>query len=264
MGGDGDGDDAVLAANRTRSVDEARHDDAGYVEVVEAHGNRHDIDDGIDGPHLVEVHLIERDGVRLGLGMRDDVHHAVGELARPRRQLAGIDDGVDVRGAAVLVMMVVMAVLVSMVVTVVAGAPLMAVPMVVVVGVLVVVVAGVVMPVAVTMVVVASMEVRHIVVVVLMRLIEHHIEVAAVDTRLLDAAYAHLVAIQRQARERIAQARLVGARIEQRRDGHIAADAVRAIQIERLTHSFPFLPPLEAGRRPMRRRPPCIGGKRSP
>ena len=234
------------------------HDDAGYVEVVEAHGDRHDIDDGIDGPHLVEVHLIERDGVRLGLGMRDDVHHAVGELARPRRQLAGIDDGVDVRGAAVLVMMVVMAVLVSMVVTVVAGAPLMAVPMVVVV------VAGVIMPVAVTMVVVAPMEVRHIVVVVLMRLIEHHIEVAAVDTCLLDAAYAHLVAIQRQARERIAQARLVGARIEQRRDGHIAADAVRAIQIERLSHSFPFLPPLEAGRRPMRRRPPCIGGKRSP
>ena len=231
-------------------------------------GDRHDVDDGIDGTHLVEVDLIERDGVRLGLGMRDDVHHAMGQLARPRRQLAGIDDGVDVRGAAVLVMMVVMAVLVSMVVTVVAGAPLMAVPMVVVVGVLVVVVAGVimpvvvvagvVMPVAVTMVVVTPMEVRHIVVVVLVRLIEHHVEVAAVDTCLLDAAYAHLVAIQRQARERIAQARLVGARIEQRRDGHIAADAVRAIQIERLSHSFPFLPPLEAGRRPMRRRPPCV------
>ena len=264
-GGDGNGDDAVLAANRTRSVDEARHDDAGDVEVGEAHGNSYDVDDGIDGTYLVEVNLIERDGVRLGLGMRDDVHHAMGQLARPRRQLAGIDDGVDVRGAAMLVMMVVMAVLVSMVVAVVAGAPLMAVPMVVVVGVLVVmgatmvvVIAGVVMPVAVTMVVVVPMEVRHIVVVVLVRLIEHHIEVAAVDTRLLDAAYAHLVAIQRQARERIAQARLVGARIEQRRDGHIAADAVRAIQIERLSHSFPFLPPLEAGRRPMRHRPPCV------
>ena len=73
-------------------------------------------------------------------------------------------------------------------------------------------------------------------IVILVCLIEHDVEIAAIDTRLLHAAHAYLVALKRQARQRIAQTRLARPQIEQSGGKHIAADAARAIQIQHVAH----------------------------
>lgn len=79
-------------------------------------------------------------------------------------------------------------------------------------------------------------EIRHVMIVVLMRSIQNHVEIAAIEARLCHARNADLVAIDGERRERIAKARLVPSKIEQRSDGHIAADAAGAIKIEGLAH----------------------------
>lgn len=136
----------------------------------------------------------------------------------------------------------------------------MAVPMVMAVMMLVVMAMSMVMPMAVSVLVLMTVgmsvaehllaamalgmgesmlsaeEIRHVMIVVLMRSIQHHVEIAAIEARLCHARNADLVAIDGERRERIAKARLVPSKIEQRSDGHIAADAAGAIKIEGLAH----------------------------
>lgn len=85
-------------------------------------------------------------------------------------------------------------------------------------------------------------EIRHVMIVVLMRSIQHHVEIAAIEASLCHARNADLVAIDGERRERIAKTRLVPSKIEQRSDGHIAADAAGAIKIEGLAHDARTFP----------------------
>ena len=154
----------------------------------------HDIHDRIDRPDLVEVHLLDRQTVGLGLSLGEDAKSAAGECGGPRSERSGLDDGEDIGEVAMGMVvgavsrMIMMA---SMVVSM-AGMVVMAL---MVMAVAMVVAAPALPAVDVTMVALARMlvpmQVRHVVVVVLMRLVQHHIEVQARNARLGHAAHPH-------------------------------------------------------------------------
>ncbi len=71
----------------------------------------HEIDDGVHCTDLVEVHVIERHAVRLGLGLAEPREKLVGALLDRRDQRCAIQELANVRErAAVTVLVVVMAV----------------------------------------------------------------------------------------------------------------------------------------------------------
>ena len=66
--GDGNGHEAVGAANGAVALGERLDHDVLNTQVVEADGDRADVDDGIDGAYLVEHDGLGRFAVGLGLG----------------------------------------------------------------------------------------------------------------------------------------------------------------------------------------------------
>lgn len=237
-------DDAVLAADGAVPVHQARDYDAVDIEVIEKHRHRHDIDDRVNSPYLMEVHLVKGDGVGLGLRVGNHVDHAVRKITGTRRKLTRIDDCIYVSRSAMLVMMVmemlmaVVGVTMSVIMFVVAMmivifSQLMGVDMIVGMLVAAHMVTGMMVLTALTV------QIGHVVVMVLVRRIEHDVKIAAVDSGFLYATDAHLISRNGQARQRVTQTRLVGTQVKQGSDGHIAADAVCAIKIERLSHDLP-------------------------
>lgn len=237
-------DDAMLAANSAVPVHQARNDNAVDIQVVEKHRHRHDINDGIDSSHLVEVHLREGDGVGLGLRMGNYVDHAVRKVTGTRRKLARIDNRIYVSGATMLVMVVmemlmaVFPVTMSVIMFVVAMvivifSQLMGVDMIV--GMLV----AAHMVTGMMALATFAVQIGHVMVMVFVRRIEHDVKITAVDSGFLHATDAYLISRNGQARQRVTQTRLVGTQVKQGSDGHIAADAVCAIKIERLSHDLP-------------------------
>ena len=81
------------------------------------------------------------------------------------------------------------------------------------------------------------MQVRHVVVVVLMRLVQHHIEVQARNARLGDTAHLEGESLDRQSRQRgahgsLGRLRVLG-RIDQGGHEHIARDTGLAVEPQR-------------------------------
>lgn len=117
--------------------------------------------------------------------------------------------------------------------------------------VIIVVVMMVMMPMVMVMVVIMMMvmtffftieiaiEVIHIVIVGLVRLIQHYVEVTRIDGRHLFAGDSNLESFHIQAVQSASQACLVRSEIEQRTHDHIAADTTRAFQIQCLAHVSP-------------------------
>ena len=81
-----------------------------------------------------------------------------------------------------------------------------------------------------------SMQIRHVVIVVFMRGVKQHREIARVESRLLHARDARLKPRKRQACQRRREHFLARTQIEQRTHRHVAADARCAFQIQRLAH----------------------------
>ena len=203
----------MLRAHAAMALCQRAHHDVRHSQRVQAHGRGHDVHDGVDGADLVKVHLVGRHAVRLRLRRGQDLEHAVRDGPGTRCQAAGVHHAQHVRGRAVFV-----CVLVMMPVSVV-------VPMV-----------FVLMPACAVLVraVQVAVQVRHVVVVVLVRRIQHHVEVAAVYPVRLRARHADVVAVQGQARERGAHGLLVCAKVQQGRDHHVAAYAACALQVQGL------------------------------
>lgn len=66
--GDGNGHEAVGAADGSVALGERLDHDILNTQVVEADGDRADVDDGVDGAHFVEHDGLGRFAVGLGLG----------------------------------------------------------------------------------------------------------------------------------------------------------------------------------------------------
>ena len=141
-----------------------------------------------------------------------------------------------------IVMMLVLVVVVVMV----------AMPMIVMMLVLVVVVVMVAMamPVVMLLPIEVTVEVVHVMVMRLMHLVEDYVEVAALDAGRQLARHGNLEAIDVQARQRSPQAILVGTKVEQRADNHVATDATRTLQIQRLARSHCYSSSMWAPRAP--------------
>ena len=105
-GGYGYGQYAMRAAYGSASLAKEGNHDLVDVERVETHGCRDDVDDGIDGAHLVEVDLFRRGAVRLGLRLGQDLEHALCRAPCALGQRAGVDDRKDISQATMLMVVV--------------------------------------------------------------------------------------------------------------------------------------------------------------
>ena len=146
----------MLAAHGPAPLHEHGHDCALDADQVDENRRRRDIRDRIDRAHLVKVHLLDRQAVGLGLGLGEDAEGAAGEFGCAGSERGRLDDGEDVGEVAMGVMVAAVS---RMVMAVGVG------------------VAGMVVMAAVLARVRMSMQIRHVVVVVLMHLVQHHVEV---------------------------------------------------------------------------------------
>ena len=101
-GGYGYGQYAMRAAYGPASLAQEGDHDLVDVERIEAHGCRDDVDDGIDGSHLVKVDLFRRGTVRLRLRLGQNLEHALGREPCAPGQRAGVDDCKDIGQTAML------------------------------------------------------------------------------------------------------------------------------------------------------------------
>ncbi len=112
--GDGNGHVAVGATNGTVALGERFDHNILNAQVVEADGDRADIDDGVDGAHLVEHDGLGRFAVGLGLGGSERGEDGEGATFCSVAQLRAVDDGGDVCQRAVVMVVGVMVTLVAM------------------------------------------------------------------------------------------------------------------------------------------------------
>ncbi len=164
--------------------------------------------------------------VGLGLSLGKNAKSAAGECSGPRSERSGLDDGEDV-GEVAMGMVVGMAGKVVMAPMVMAVAMVVAAPALLAVDGTVVALARMLVP----------MQVRHVVVVVLMRLVQHHIEVQARNARRGDTAHLEGESLDRQSRPRgahgwLGRLRVLG-RIDHGGPEHIARDTGLAVEPQR-------------------------------
>ena len=81
---------------------------------------------------------------------------------------------------------------------------------------------------------------RHVVVVVLVRRVKPHVEVAGRKAALLDAAYDDLETVNGKRCQGVPQAFLACAEVEKGGDSHVAADARAAVEDECPSHALSF------------------------
>ena len=80
----------------------------------------------------------------------------------------------------------------------------------------------------------------HVVVVVLVIMVEHHVEIAGCERAGHHTRDTDLVALEREGRKRGAEPLAVCAEVEQGGHQHVAGDAGRALEVERLRHGRSF------------------------
>ena len=202
------------------------------AKVIEADGDRADVDDGIDGAHLVEHDGLGRFAVRLGLGggerSKDSERATLGAIA----QLRAVDDLGDVGQGAVMMDVVVAVVVVAVLMHVLVAVSMLMLVMMLVLAMVVMVVMSVLVHVFGSSFI--AIEPSHVVVVILKFAGELNIEVTGVDAVLVYVRHGNLKAVDRQRGELLTQVLLAGAQIEQCRDGHVAADARGAVDDKRV------------------------------
>ena len=164
----------MLASDKAASLAETRHDNFIRRQVIQADSGSHNIHDGIDSSHLMEMHLIERHAVGFCLCFREDLENALRQRSCSRCQTSAADNRKNLRQPAVLMMV-------------------MMLPCVIVVMMMLVIMWMVMhfCPIPV--------QIRHIVIMVLMLCIQNHIEIAGIQPRLFHSCNRNFVSRQFQA-----------------------------------------------------------------
>ena len=111
--------------------------------------------------------------------------------------------------------------------------------MVIVIAVVMAVIVVMIMMMMAVVVMTAAVEISHIVIVIVQRRVEHHVEIAGVDAGDGSAADFDGVAGKRQAVQRLHQHGAVGAEIEHRADGHVSGNAGAAFKVKLFRHKCP-------------------------
>ena len=212
----------MLAANHPGALTEFWHQHTADVQVIEAHGESHDVHNGVHCAHLVEAHLLQRKVVGPTLRLRDDAEDFFCQGIGAVGQIAGINDPIDFRQVA-MNMSVGMMVGMSMVV-------IMRMFVLVFVGVFVLVL----MFVGMGMTFPFPVQVLHVVIVIL--LLQHHVEVAAIDAVPVHPGNPNLVPLQRQGFQRLCQNLPVRPQIQEHGHRHVSADSAFTLQIQCSIH----------------------------
>ena len=218
----------MLAANHPRALTEFWHQHPADVQVIEAHGKSHDVHDGVHRAYLVEAHLLQRKVVGPTLRLRDDAKDFFGQGIGAVGQIAGINDSIDFRQVA---MDVSMGMVMGMGVIVVMR---MFVLVLMLVGVLVLMFVGVLVFVGMGMTFPFPVQVFHVVIVIL--LLQHHVEVAAIDAVPVHPGNPNLVPLQRQGFQGLCQNLPVRPQIQEHGHRHVSADSAFTFQVQCSIH----------------------------
>lgn len=209
--------DSVLTTHRPGSLRELRHKDLRDIQIVETDCRRNDIHDGIDRADLMEMYLIHKYTVCLCLRLRKNAKDICRSFFRAIRHLRLRNNMQDFLQAAVHVMaLAVMSMVVMGGFTSVVVSATMSLPMHVRIALM-----AFVMPV----------QVLHIVVVVLVRRVQFHIEITGIQPRFFYSFYLNLKSAHRKARKHLLQYILICPQIQERRRKHIPADSRFTLQI---------------------------------
>ena len=252
----------MLAAHRAASLRDPRHSHIPDPEIVETYRRRHNVDDGIDRSHFVEMHFIDRYAVCLGLRLREDLKDPQRQGSCPLRHLQVSDDLPDlphssvvmVAVSVVVIMIVMMVMIMVMIVVMVMVMVVIVVMVMVVIMIVVMVMVMIVVMIIVVIVVMAvrvgrmpalpfevSVQVLHVMVVPVVLLIKDHIEVAAIYSRFLHSADLYLKTMSGNPLQDLQEFLLISSQIKHRGYSHIAADPGSAFQIKDLiTVLHPF------------------------
>ena len=88
-----------------------------------------------------------------------------------------------------------------------------------------------------------SMEIFHIMIVILMRLVKNHIKITNIQSRFFHSADFNLKSLHRKTLQSFTQYFLISSKIQQGSHSHITADSRITFPVQCITHSFlPFLP----------------------
>ena len=186
---------------------------------------RHNIHNGIDRAHLVEVDLVDGGPVDGGFGVPEGAEGAHGGRLHRVRQAALVDELLDVAQVPVRMVVVPMVVIVVVIV-------------VVFMAVIVVMMAmAVIMPVVVVVMMVAAVPV----IMSVGRAVLNHAELGGVDAFLHDLLRGHVVAFHAQGGKPFLDGLKIRACVDKRAHGHVAADAAIAIEIKCLHDSVPAM-----------------------
>ena len=97
-------DHAVLASDKAASLAETRHDDFIRRQVIQADSGSHNINDGIDSSHLMEMHLIKRNAMGFCFRFGKNLENPLRQRSCSRCQTAAADNRKNLRQPAVLMM----------------------------------------------------------------------------------------------------------------------------------------------------------------
>ena len=214
----------MLAANHPGALTEFWHQHPADAQVIEAHGESHDVHDGVHRAHLVEAHLLQRKVVGPTLRLRDDAEDFFGQSIGAVGQIAGINDPIDFRQVAMnmsvgMMMGMGMVVVMRMFVLVLMFVGVL-VRMLVFVGM------GMTFP--------FPVQVLHVVVVIL--LLQNHVEVAAIDAVPVHPGNPNLVPLQRQGFQSLCQNLPVRPQIQEHGHRHVSADSAFTFQVQCSIH----------------------------
>ncbi len=106
-GGGGEGEFSVGALDRAGPFHGNGGGDLTDPEVMDAGGGADEIDDRVDGAHLVEVDGFDRDAVKLGFGPGNALKHGEGGVAHLRGEFGFFQEITDFRPVAAVMMVVV-------------------------------------------------------------------------------------------------------------------------------------------------------------
>ena len=96
-GGRGQRNQPVGALHRAGKPGQGRGRNPAHAQLLQAPAGPGDVHQGVDGPHLMKVHLFRRNLMRLGLGQGQGLQHGQGPLPRRAAHIQDGEDGRDVR-----------------------------------------------------------------------------------------------------------------------------------------------------------------------
>ena len=87
----------MLASDEAASLAKPRHDNLIRRQVIQTDSGSHNIHDGIDSSHLMEMHLIKRNAMGFCFRFGKNLENPLCPSSRSRCQITAADNGKNLR-----------------------------------------------------------------------------------------------------------------------------------------------------------------------